>query len=82
MAELRTTLTPGTPGHVGTNTQDEASMVPPEDETKYKSVVGTLLYLTKHSRPDITNAVRELSKTMNKSSMANKKEVVSDQGSA
>ena len=30
----------------------------------YRSVVGTLLYLTKHSRPDITNAVRELSKSM------------------
>ena len=26
--------------------------------------MGTLLYLTKHSRPDITNAVRELSKSM------------------
>ena len=26
--------------------------------------VGTLLYLTKHSRPDICNPVRELSKTM------------------
>jgi hypothetical protein len=27
-------------------------------------VVGSLLYLTKHSRPDIANAVRELSKCM------------------
>ena len=30
----------------------------------YQSRVGTLLYLTKHSRPDITNAVRELLKSM------------------
>ena len=29
-----------------------------------RSGVGTLLYLTKHSRPDITNAVRKLSKSM------------------
>ena len=34
-----------------------------EHET-YRSGVGTLLYLTKHSRPDICIPVRELSKTM------------------
>ena len=34
----------------------------------YRSGVGTLLYLTKHSRPDITNPVRELSKSMDGSS--------------
>ena len=31
--------------------------------------MGTLLYLTKHSRPDITNPVRELSKSMDGASM-------------
>ena len=36
----------------------------------YKSGVGTLLYLTKHSRPDITNPVREISKSMDGASMA------------
>ena len=36
----------------------------------YGSGVGTLLYLTKHSRPDITNPVRELSKSMDGASMA------------
>ena len=35
-----------------------------EDHETYRSGVGTLLYLTKHSRPDISNPVRELSKTM------------------
>ena len=33
-----------------------------EDQTKFRSGVGMLLYLVKHSRPDIANAVRELSK--------------------
>ena len=36
----------------------------------YRSGVGTLLHLTKHSRPDITNPVRELSKSMDGASMA------------
>ena len=36
----------------------------------YRSGVGTLLYLTKHSRPDNTNPVRELSKSMDGASMA------------
>ena len=36
----------------------------------YRSGVGTLLYLTKHSRPAITNPVRELSKSMDGASMA------------
>ena len=30
--------------------------------TKYRSGVGMLLFLVKYSRPDISNAVRELSK--------------------
>jgi hypothetical protein len=33
-----------------------------EKQSKYRSGVGMLLYLVKHSRPDISNAVRELSK--------------------
>ena len=32
--------------------------------------MGTLLYLTKHSRPDITNPIRKLSKGMDGASMA------------
>ena len=36
----------------------------------YRSGVGTLLYLAKHSRSDITNPVREFSKSMDGSSMA------------
>ena len=32
-------LTPGTPGYVGTKAVDEASVVPPEEQIKYKSGV-------------------------------------------
>jgi hypothetical protein len=35
-----------------------------KDQTKYRSGVGMLLYLVKHSRPDISNAVRELTKVL------------------
>ena len=38
--------------------------VSPEEHETYRSGVGTLLYLTKHSRPDICKPVRELPKTM------------------
>jgi len=36
----------------------------------YRSTVGSLLYLTKHSRPDLSNSIRELSKC-NKSGTRN-----------
>ena len=35
-----------------------------EEHETYRSGVGTLLYLTKHSRLDIYNPVRELPETM------------------
>jgi hypothetical protein len=38
--------------------------ISPEDQSIYRSVVGSLLYLMKHSRPNIANAVRELLKCM------------------
>jgi hypothetical protein len=36
----------------------------PEQQTKYRSGDGMLLYLVKHSSPDISNAVRELTKVL------------------
>jgi hypothetical protein len=33
-------------------------------QRKYRSGVGTLLYLVKHSRPELSNSVRELAKVM------------------
>ena len=36
-----------------------------EDQQIYRSGVGMLLYLVKHSRPDIANVTRELSKANN-----------------
>ena len=71
VAKKKMTITPGTPGFViiGGNV-DDISKVDEKTQSMYRSGVGTLLYLTKHSRPDITNPVRELSKSMDGASMA------------
>ena len=36
----------------------------PEEQTLYRCRVGIHLYLVKHTRPDLANAMRELSKAM------------------
>jgi hypothetical protein len=56
--------TPGTPNFGIVHPKKDDPKVSPEDQSIYRSVVGSLLYLTKHSRPDIANAVRELLKCM------------------
>ena len=60
----RVTLKPGTPGFIGAKQNEEGAQINEDQQQEYQSGVGTLLYLTKHSRPDIPNAVRELSKSM------------------
>ena len=69
VAKKKMTVTPGTPGFIGGKV-DDISKVDEKTQSMYRSGVGTLLYLTKHSGPDITNPVRELSKSMDGASMA------------
>ena len=52
----RLSLTSGTP-----RLESPEDKVSPEEHETYRSAVGTLLYLTKHSRQDICNPVREFS---------------------
>lgn len=54
--------TPGAPGKVLEAVEEDA--LDEEAMSKYRSGVGTLLYLVKISRPDISSPVRELSKFM------------------
>ena len=42
----------------------------------YRRGVGLLLYLIKFSRPDISNAVRELSKVMDGATLGNMKSML------
>ena len=60
----RLSLTPGTPRFTARRLENREDKVSPKEHETYRSGEGTLLYLTKHSRPDICNPVRELSKTM------------------
>ena len=69
VAKNKMTITPGTPGFIGGKV-DVISKVHEKTQSMYRSGLGTLLYLTQHSRPDITNPVRELSKSMDGASMA------------
>ena len=56
--------TPGTPGSIGAKQNEEGTRINENQQQEYQSGIGALLYLTKHSRPDIANAVHELSKSM------------------
>ena len=49
--------------------------LPAKEHATYRSGVGTLLYQTKHSRPDLCNAVRKLSKTMDRPGPTHPKEM-------
>ena len=69
VAKKKMTITPGTPGFIGGKV-DDISKVDEKTHSMYRSEVGTLLYLTKHSRPDITNPGRELIKSMDGASMS------------
>ena len=56
----RLSLTRGTPRFTARRIEDPEDKVNPQDHEIYRSRVGTLLYLKKHSRPYICNPVREL----------------------
>ena len=71
----RLSLTPGPPIFIARRLENLEDKVSPEEQETYRSGVGTLLYLTKHSRPDICNPVRELSKTMDAPSPVHPKEM-------
>ena len=44
-----------------------------EQQSRYRSGVGMLLYLIKHSRPDLANAIRELTKVLDGATTAHYK---------
>jgi len=47
-----------------------------EEQMLYRSAVGSLLYLVKHSRPDLSNSVREFSKVMDRAEQSHWRELL------
>jgi hypothetical protein len=68
--------TPGTPRFKIVRPNDEIDGVNEMMQSRYRSGVGMHLYLINHSRPDIANVVRELSKWMDSATMAAYKEML------
>ena len=67
--------TPGTPSAHQVRELDKSLCLPAEKQTRFRSGVGMLLYLVKHSRPDIANCVRELSKVLDGATPGSYKEM-------
>jgi hypothetical protein len=68
--------TPGTPGQGLILEKNEEDKVSKEKQSLYRTGVGMLLYLIKHSRPELSNPVRELSKCLSGPNEAAYKEML------
>lgn len=73
---MRKYKTPASPGTGIVRPTEDDVKISSKDQTRYRSGVGMLLYLVKFSRPDISNAVRELSKANDGATMAHFKELL------
>lgn len=65
--------TPAATGTHLTRCEDEEAGLDDEEQKEFRSGVGSLLYLLKHSRPELSNSVRELSKVMDRANKAHQK---------
>ena len=68
--------TPAIPGVGITKPLEDSPRISEEMQQVYRSCVGSILYLVKHSRPDLSNCVRELSKVKSSATAGNFKQLV------
>ena len=61
---IKVPITPGVPSLIITTPSKEDKLIDSESQTRFRSSVGSILYLVKISRPDLSNISRELSKVM------------------
>ena len=67
---------PGTPSFKIIRSSKLVDYVNKEEQSKYRTSVGMLLFLVKHTRPDIANCTRELSKVLDKATVSAYKEMI------
>jgi hypothetical protein len=67
---VRVYKTPATPKTTIVRPKEGYSLISAEQQKLFRSGVGMLIYLVKHSRPDISNAVRALSKAADRATEA------------
>ena len=71
----RVTETPSTPGFHVVRNIPEAVFISDHVQKLYRSGVGMLLFLVKHTRPDSSNSAHELLKIMDKATEGQMKEL-------
>ena len=67
--------TPGTPSFRILRSSELVEYVDKAKQSKYRTGVGMLLFLVKHTRPDIANCTRELSKVLDGATVSAYKEM-------
>jgi hypothetical protein len=70
---VRSHQTPAGPKTIVMRPIEGDPVISAEAQSKYRSGVGMLLYLIKHSRPDLANAIRELTKVLDGATQAHYK---------
>lgn len=71
-----TYATPAAPGGGIVRPEIYEPRMAEEDQVVYRSAVGTMLYLVKHSRPDLANSTRELSKVIDSRTIGDRKQML------
>ena len=73
ISKMRLYETPATGGGRVQRPMTKEELISDEDQSEFRSRVGSLLYLLKHSRPDLSNSVHELTKVMDGANKAHQK---------
>ena len=74
--KVRQINTPGTPRGVQKIINNDNEKLSAEEHKKFRSGIGSLIYLLKHSRPELSNTIRELSRYLSGPSEKNKKKLI------
>ena len=73
---LKVFAMPGTPSFQIARPEGKDKVIGKEKQSKYRTGVGMLLFLVKHSQPDIANCTRKLSKVLDGASEGAYKELM------